>query len=44
MKSLGFEENLPRLAKFLEEHQLSQKSEVQRNFLLSQREQSQSRE
>ena len=43
-RSLGVEESQPRLAKFLEEHQLSQKSEVQRNFLLSQREQGQSRE
>lgn len=43
-RSLGIEERLPHLVKFVEEHQLSQKSEVQRNFLLSQREQSQSRE
>ncbi|MBC3875972.1 hypothetical protein [Undibacterium flavidum] len=41
---LEVEAKLPRLAAFLEEHQLSQKTEVQRNFLLAQREQNQSRE
>jgi len=41
---LGVKEQHPSLARLLEEYQLSQKSEVQRKFLLSQREQSQSRD
>ncbi|MFL9878401.1 hypothetical protein PQR63_08415 [Herbaspirillum rhizosphaerae] len=41
---VGVRENEPHLAKFLEEHQLVLKSPVQRNFLLAQREQNQSRE
>lgn len=41
---LGNAGELPRLAAFLEEHQLSGKSPVQRSYLLAQREQSQPRE
>ena len=43
MRLLGNEQQLPRLATILEDHQLSQKSEVQRAFLLSQRQQNESR-
>lgn len=41
---LGNAAQLPQLAEFLEEHQLSQKSPVQRSFLQAQKEQNQSRE
>ena len=41
---VGTLESEPLLAEFLEKHQLAQKSPVQRNFLLAQREQNQSRE
>lgn len=43
-RHLADPEQLPQLERFLENHQLAQKSPVQRSFLQAQREQSQSRE
>jgi len=44
LKQLGSMEQLPNIAEFLEEHQLLEKSEIQRTFLRAQRAQRESGE